>query len=119
VVIAACVIFFAATYISDPVTSGSAYGFQIGQSKQAAIQSIKALQQKYPNAALDATYGSRAGDHITVPISRLDLTQVEAIDHWEVELDGAGEFVGNIIRLNFKDGRLVHIYRHRQYFELP
>ena len=117
-VVTGYIAFLAATYISDPVTTGSAYGFQIGQSKQATIRDVKALQRKYPVAVLDAIFGPRAGDHITLSLSRLELAQLEASDHWTVMLDGPDEF-SNIVRLNFKNDQLIKIYRHRQFFELP
>ena len=117
VAIALLIGFLWATYISDPVTSGSAYGFQIGESKEETAKRVEALKQKYPEAVLDVTYGSRAGDHLTMPITNVELTRAKRGDHWQIDLRPSEGW--NFIRLNFTDNSLVQIYRHRQYFELP
>lgn len=46
-----------------------------------------------------------------------ELERLAPHDFWIVQLDGPGEF-SNTVRLKFRNGRLVEIYRHRQYFEL-
>ena len=107
-----------ASYISESTTSGSAHGFTIGSTKAEAVSALSGLQQKYPETAVDVTYGRRAGDHFTVAASAAELAKLARHNQWDIFLDGQGEF-GNSIRLTFQDESLAIIYRHRQYFELP
>ena len=108
----------AASYRSKSVSSGSAYGFQIGDSKAQVASSLDAFRRDYPEATVYVSYGPRAGDHFTVPASETQLTRLRPHDQWDVLLAGPGEF-NNSVRLTFKMDRLATIYRHRQYFELP
>ena len=118
VIVALYVGFLAASYISKDVHSGSAYGFQIGHTKAQVANSLDAFRRKHPEAAVYVSYGQRAGDNFTVPASEAQLPRLRPHDQWDVLLAGPGEF-NNSVRLTFKMGRLVEIYRHRQYFELP
>lgn len=116
--VAIYVVFLAASYISKDVRSGSAYGFQIGQSKAQVAGSLDAVRREYPAAEVYVTYGPRVGDNFTAPASGAQLTRLQPHDQWKVLLDGPEEF-DNVVRLTFVGDRLVGIYRHRQYFELP
>ncbi len=116
-VVAGNVIYFWATYIDETATSGTAYGFAIGSSKQDALASIRRLD-KHPNAVIYVTYGSRAEDFFTVSPLPAHIEQLRQYDQWDVLLDGDGKFF-NLVRLTFREGGLAEVYRHRQYFELP
>ena len=107
--------YLAATYIDETVTSGSAYGFDIGASRREAVHSAAALS---PNAVIYVNHGPRAGDNFSVQPALSQLSQLEDHNQWKVLVDGDGEFF-NIVRLTFREDRLVEIHRHRQYFELP
>lgn len=111
------VAYLAATYIDETVTFGSAYGFDIGASKQHAFASVAQLE-KHPNAVIYASYGPRAGDYFTVSPLPERFEQLQKHDRWDVLLDGDGQFFDSV-ELTFRDNRLVKIYRHRQHFELP
>ena len=110
--------YLAATYIDETVTSGSAYGFSIGSSKQQAIEQASALRETHPNAVLYVDFGPRAGDRFTVSPTLDQIERLEPHDQWSCQLDGPKEFF-NTVRLTFLDDRLVEIHRHRKYFELP
>ena len=116
------VIFYAGfcwiTYISDPVLTGSKYGFTIGSTKEQTYGSIGKVKNQHPKLVIYITYGERAGDKMTLQPTNENFTQVKKYGHWELLLDGEGEFSNNI-RLIFEDKKLVKIYRHRKYFELP
>jgi hypothetical protein len=116
-VVAGYIVYLWATYLDKTITSGSAYGFEIGASKQQTLTSSGRLPN-YPGAVLYVSYGPRAGDNFSIPPLPSNLPQLQLHDNWEVLLDGKGEF-SNIIRLKFRDDRLIEIYRHRQNFELP
>ncbi len=116
-VVAGYVCYLAATYLDETVTSGSAYGFDIGASKQETLASSARLNI-YPNAVIYVSYGPRAGDHFSVEPGAVRPSQLQAHDQWDVLLDGNDEFF-NTVRLIFHNGRLVEIYRHRKNFELP
>lgn len=115
--VASYVAYLAATYIDETVTSGSAYGFEIGTTKQDALSSSVRLSG-YPNAVIYVSYGPRAGDNFSIAPSAAQLDELESHHEWEVLLDDDGNFF-NTIRLTFGDGRLVEIHRHRKHFELP
>jgi hypothetical protein len=109
---------FKVTYLREIVTTGTAYGFDIGASKQVTLLSASLLQAKYPNAVVYVTTGPRAGDRFEAPASLESLARLSPHDRWVVLLDGSGQY-WNVVRLTFEDGTLVEIYRHRQAFELP
>jgi hypothetical protein len=115
--VAGYVAYLAATYIDKVVTSGSAYGFEIGATKEQALTSAVQLSG-HPNAVIYVSYGPRAGDHFSIAPSTARPDKLVAHDQWDVLLDGNGNFF-NIVRLTFHNGHLVRIYRHRQNFELP
>ncbi len=112
------VIYLWATYIDDSVTLGHKYGFSIGSSDEETYMDILGLTDQYPNAVFYISYGPRAGDNDTVRISPESFKRALSSEHWQILLDGEGEF-HNIIRLNIENSALTRIYRHRKYFELP
>ena len=118
VTIGGYIAYLAATYIDQTVTSGSAYGFNIGSSKIQAIEAIRHQRASYPRSAVYVSYGPRAGDTFTLSASDLKPEKLDSHDQWTVLLDGPGEFF-NTMRLTFQEGHLVEVHRHRQHFELP
>jgi hypothetical protein len=116
-VLAGYVTYLWATYIDETSVSGSAYGFTIGTSKQEALASVRRLTS-YPHAVVHVSYGPRAGDHFSVAPVPANLDRLQEHDQWKVLLDGKDGF-SNSVRLTFRDGELVEIYRHRKHFDLP
>lgn len=110
--------YLAATYIDESVTDGSAYGFEIGISKKQSFQNVRKLLDKYPNLVIYYSYGNKAGDNETVQPIETEYTKIEVQDRWTLLLDGEDEFF-NVIVLSFEENKLIKIYRHRKYFELP
>jgi len=106
-----------ASYIDNTVASGTAYGFTIGSSKQDALASTGNLSD-YPHATVYVDYGPRAGDNFTVAPLPSNLGKLQQHDRWNVLLRGNDKFFDSV-RLTFRNGKLVEIYRHRQNFELP
>lgn len=117
-IIAAYIFFLWVTYIDDTVTSGSKYGFTIGSSKQQIYKDISAVKEDYPELKIYISYGPRAGDNTTLSPTNDNFERALGSDHWELLLDGDGEFF-NVVRLSLEDNTLTQIYRHRKYFELP
>lgn len=118
VAIGGLIAFLAATYIDDTKSSGSAYGYTIGSSKPQTLEAILHQRDRHPSIAVYVSYGPRAGDSFTLGSSDMNLDKLAPHDQWDVLLRGPGEYFDSV-RLTFRDGRLVGIYRHRQYFELP
>jgi hypothetical protein len=116
--VAGYISFLWASYISETTSSGSAYGFTVGSSKFQSAAALTDFRQTHPKASVYVSYGSRVGDHFTVPASETQLNALRPHDQWDILLNGPGEF-NDSVRLTFNEGRLVDIYRHRQYFELP
>lgn len=105
------------TYIDETVTTGAAYGFTIGASKQETLAAASRLGN-HPQAVVYVSYGPRAGDHFTIDPLPGHTWQLQDHDQWNVLLDGDGKFF-NSVRLTFRNGELTEIHRHRQHFELP
>jgi len=106
-----------ATYIDETITSGTAYEFTIGASKQDTLTSASHLNS-HPHAVVYVNYGPLAGDNFTIVPSPAQIEQLQKHDQWVVLLDGNGKFF-NSVQLTFQDGKLAKIHRHRQHFELP
>jgi hypothetical protein len=117
-VVAGYILFLWATYIDDTITSGSKYGFTIGTSKQQIYEDISAVKEDYPNLKFYISYGPRAGDNATLLPTKDNYERALISDHWELLLDGDGEFF-NVIKLKVGGDTLTQIHRHRKYFELP
>ncbi|MDH2433786.1 hypothetical protein QCD60_14530 [Pokkaliibacter sp. MBI-7] len=116
--VAAILGYFWVTYLDKEITSGSGYGFVIGESKQQTAERFTALTHDYESAYVYVTTGSKAGDHFAVEARADNLPQIQSYDDWDVLLEGNAAF-SNSIKLDFADDRLVKIYRHRQRFEIP
>lgn len=105
------------SYIDETITSGAAYGFTIGNSKQEALASTSRLN-KHPHAVVYISHDLKTGEYFTIPLAATHASQLQTHDQWDVLLDGEDMF-SNSVRLTFRDDKLAEIYRHRQYFELP
>ena len=116
--IAGYIAYLAATYIDESVTVGSAYGFEIGSAKKQSFDDIKKLLTLYPHLVIYYSYGSKAGDYELVLPTDNEYSKIEQQDRWTLLLDGDNEFF-NVIKLSFRENKLIEIYRHRKYFELP
>lgn len=81
IVVGAFVGYLALTYISETVTTGSAYGFEIGSSKQQSLADAEALLGRHPAAVIRVVHGRRAGDYFTAVPSREELEQLEPHDN--------------------------------------
>lgn len=110
--------YFWITYIDEEITSGNAYGFTIGASKSEAVKDFESLRTKHPDLHVYVSYGQRAGDYFSIPALPESIDWLTPHDRWDLLLDGKSEFF-NSTDLHFEDGKLVRVYRHRQYFELP
>ena len=106
------------TYIDDTVVSGSKYGLSIGATKLQTYKDISTIQKSYPKLKIYISYGERAGDNMTLSPTMDSFKKIEKYDRWDLLLDGEGEFF-NVIKLDYTNGALVGIYRHRKYFEAP
>ena len=110
--------YYWATYIDENISSGSAYGFIIGSSKEDAVMGFEKLRSEYPDMHVYVSYGERAGDNFSIPAIPVSIGNLKTHNKWDILLNGRYEF-SNSTDLYFEDGNLVKIYRHRQYFELP
>lgn len=111
-------LFLWVTYIDETVAQGTKYGFTVGASVEKTYEDILLVKKKHPELMIYISYGNRAGDNMTVPPTKDNFDIALKSSHWELLLDGEGEFF-NIIRLSAEGNTVTEIYRHRKYFELP
>lgn len=119
------------TLIHETTTSGTAYGFTIGDDKHTtyskAYKNLKKLSTSrynriYISVVADESMASRIGVRVGdsfITQTRLDVVayaNFEKRDFWKFYLE---EPFSNSLKLKFCDDKLCEIYRHRQYFELP
>lgn len=110
--------YLAATYIDESIKIGTAYGFEIGSSKKQSFDDIKDSLNQFPQLVIYYSYGRKAGDYEIVLPTDNDYSKIEQQDRWILLLDGDGEFF-NVIKLTFRENKLIEINRHRKYFEMP
>lgn len=102
------------TYIDDDVTSGEAYGFSIGDSKEAAYKKARELFASQKVFIEYPLYRSGHGPWEEFNFQDAEYKKLKERDVWRIYFEKR-----NFIRLSFKGDKLEAIYRHRQYFEFP
>ena len=109
------VAYFAATFIDERVTSGEAYGFEIGQTKDQVAEAIRAI---YPDGLFvrRTIDGEMTGPKVPFAMPANGFGPFLGKDEWELHFDDDSI---DLILLRFSDGRLTEIWRHRQTAELP
>jgi len=110
------VAYYVLTYIDDTITQGEGYGFTIGSSKLEAYtnagKTFTNMKVYVPNPIDEQGYGP----HFLFTFSKSRYDIIANRNRWEFFFsDNYSDF----LRLEFQDGKLAEIYRHRQYFELP
>lgn len=115
--------------IDDAVTTGSAYGFSIGQTKEQVYEQIH--ENLYPIARgnklfIDVEVDGESAGVLGAPVGSSILVQslfppdglssFEANDIWKTHLDVTRL---DSITFSFCGLELCRIYRRRQMFELP
>lgn len=131
IILGAYISYLWVTYIDDVVTSGTAYGFNIGEDMLTVYKKMPASLLNLKQRPSSTVYFEARSD---VNCSKLIAVRpgyrvlVEAILHeegfssfkeqeqWEFYFDGS---YFNKISLTFCGDKLCQIYRHRKYFELP
>ncbi len=118
ILIGGLVFYWWVTYIDESVTSGSAYGFTIGHTKEVVAKQFPIMDEDYPQLHVYVSYGRRAGDNFSIPANEHAINRLISHDKWDLLLNGQWEFFDSI-DLYFENNKLVKIHRHRQNFELP
>ena len=103
-------------YIDETIIDGEGYGFVIDESMQEVFNRIKTDEEEAYYKAIQV--GDSPRDFRMIRIDELQLSSIENYNSWLVILDGANEFL-NTIRLDFNEGKLTSIRRHKKLFELP
>ena len=118
------------TYINEAVTTGSGFGFQIGDTKREVYSELNAALTELSGKNGKAFIQIKSNPQLAPFIATEDDFDVmirprfheigyegfEKQDVWKFYID-ASYF--NTLKLEFCDGKLCRIYRHRKYFELP
>ena len=103
-------------YIDETIIDGEGYGFVVDESMQQVFNRIKTDEEEACYKAIQV--GDSPKDFRMIRIDELQLSNIENYNSWLVILDGANEFL-NTIRLDFNEGKLTSIRRHKKLFELP
>src|SRR5207249_3827999 len=108
------------TYVDESVTSGSAYGFTIGQSKEEAYVYLKSAfgAQSFLSVEDDRlVLGKRLhAASRTIHFTKEDFEAFTGSDDWILFADERDSFFSTI-GLKFSSGRLRTIHRHHQQCE--
>lgn len=88
-----------------------------GQTRQEVLESLEVLSNAsgYEDLRLSTGWMARRQP---LTFSENEFLLVEGYDRWTL-LVGREQSFFNTIELQFRDGRLSQIHRHRQFFELP
>jgi len=114
VLIGAYILYLKATYIEEEIETGSAYGFTVGDTKDAVYKNAKTL---YADRKVFIRYPIESdgyGPIYEFTFSDVDYEKIKNDKKWEFYFDKMDS-----IRLIFEGEHLVLIHRHRQHFELP
>lgn len=109
-------VYLASTYIDETITTGTAYGFSIGDDKTVAFDKAKTSYLSSEVYILYPLDKNGYGPHERMTFTADDFKLVRDRDRWKLFFD-KGFF--NSIELTFDQGKLVKVYRHRKNFELP
>ncbi|BCO32598.1 hypothetical protein TspCOW1_27010 [Thiohalobacter sp. COW1] len=119
------------TYIDETVVQGTAYGFEIGDSKSETYTKAKWVLLKLSDSGITPPYievkVNNENEELLATKSEYDLL-VQTLLHdvgydrfiekdvWRFYIDGS---YFNSISLKFCQNKLCEIHRHRKYFEMP
>lgn len=100
----------------DIVKIGSAYGFEIGKSKEAVFERLleENIQDKY---AYISVFIPEAVNYHELNIELKNKMHIMPLDVWSVRLQSRIPI--DNIRLVFEEDTLAVIYRRRDFFEVP
>ena len=117
VVFAVVTSYFAITYIDDSVTRGTAFGFRIGSTKSEAFSAARGGLSNNNVYIYHPIESSGVGPRMNLDFDDTDYNILLRRDKWELYFDSS--FFDDVLKLEFRDGKLVLIQRQRQWMELP
>ena len=100
------------TYKDHKVTTGSAYGFVIGDSKSKTYERALELLAQDEFEVFEVGRGSSANPH-----DMENPTEALSVDHWQLVVDA--DWWNNVIYLEFTGESLTRISRFRLCCEAP
>jgi len=101
--------------INETTTSGEAFGFTIGMSKEEAFYRAAELYSDDQASIADPINRDGVGPRRLIEFTDDDLPILRARDQWRFYFEGPRDSV----RLRFENDALAEIHRHRQSWELP
>jgi len=104
------------TYIDDTITVGSGYGFEIGSDKEEVFVTLKEL---YADKKISVEYEYNPYDQSQSKFPQLDFVKDRPLFYSKNLWTFYFNHIDNILEFRFENGKLIEIYRHRQFFELP
>lgn len=103
-------------YIGEIITKGSAYGFDIGTSKQFAFE-ILLEKANCKEITYISYFSPKSKNKNELSIIEANDNEILSIDTWQLRMKSWVP-VDNL-QLKFENDSLIEIYRHRDLFEVP
>lgn len=130
VVACAYITYLWATYIDEITDAGEVYGLVIGETKSqtferlpVAFERIGVQEQKVfieiqADAAMAESLGIAQGRRVMArpKLNAAGFVDLSGDDQWAFYFE---QNYQDLLRLDFCDGALCRVYRHRKHFELP
>ncbi len=110
-------VYFFSNYTDRTITSGGAYGFKIGQSKNKVFSVAKTYFDDQQVYIIHPLTKENFGPHMVADFSPEDFELVKNRNMWRFYFEKG--VYSNVLRLDFDEGHhLKMIHRHKQAFEL-
>lgn len=109
------------SYIDESISAGNGYGLKIGMSKKETYENI--LKKYGKTIKRYAIYKRRYYDQkleyihrYSFSLSKFSYDDLAQYSGWEFYFH---KIYWDYLFMEFKEGKLITIHRHRQYYELP
>ena len=114
--VAIYVFFLYVSYIDSEITTGKSYGYEINMSKEKAFKVIVSESKTNDIFVMYPLNENELGPLIQYDQDIMNYEYMKELDQWVLYFN---DNYHNVIKLSFSDNKLIKIYRHRKYFELP
>lgn len=115
-VLIAYVLFLYLTYTDIEITVGEYDGYNVSMTKEEAYAVVISKNQTSDFYVMHPLNENGVGLLIKFDKNLMTYEYMNDLNIWSIYFD---DNYHNVIKLSFKDNKLVKIYRHRKNFDLP